>query len=74
MGDQPLMLVTVGTDHHLINRLMDWVDEYATTRTGRARFIVQYGYSRAPKPRTSKRRRCSGSKSFKSFCAPPTCC
>ncbi len=49
MSDQPLMLVTVGTDHHLINRLMDWVDEYATSRTGQARFVVQYGYSRAPR-------------------------
>ena len=49
MSDQPLMLVTVGTDHHLINRLMDWVDEYATSRAGQARFIVQHGYSRAPR-------------------------
>ena len=49
MSDQPLMLVTVGTDHHLINRLMDWVDEYATSRAGQARFVVQYGYSRMPR-------------------------
>jgi UDP-N-acetylglucosamine transferase subunit ALG13 len=46
---KPLMLVTVGTDHHLFNRLIDWVDEYATSRDGQARFIVQYGYSRPPR-------------------------
>ena len=74
MSDQPLMLVTVGTDHHLINRLMDWVDEYATSRAEQARFIVQHGYSRAPLPRTSRRHRCSASKSSRSYCAPPTCC
>ena len=48
MSEAPVMLVTVGTDHHQIDRLIDWVDEYARTREGRAKLIVQYGYSRPP--------------------------
>jgi UDP-N-acetylglucosamine transferase subunit ALG13 len=48
MSASPVVLVTVGTDHHQIDRLMDWIDEYARTREGRVKLIVQYGYSRAP--------------------------
>jgi UDP-N-acetylglucosamine transferase subunit ALG13 len=49
MAAGPLILVAVGTDHHVYNRLIDWIDEYAASRHGRARFVVQHGHSRAPR-------------------------
>jgi UDP-N-acetylglucosamine transferase subunit ALG13 len=45
----PLVLVTVGTDHHVFDRMIDWMDAYAESRQGRARFVVQHGHSRAPR-------------------------
>jgi UDP-N-acetylglucosamine transferase subunit ALG13 len=49
MVDGPLIVTAVGTDHHVYDRLIDWIDEYATSREGKARFIVQHGYSRTPR-------------------------
>jgi UDP-N-acetylglucosamine transferase subunit ALG13 len=44
---RPLVLVTVGTDHHPFPRLMGWIERYA--RTGpRLRWLVQHGHTPAP--------------------------
>lgn len=49
MSDLPLVLVTVGTDYHRFDRLIEWVDRwYAETGRGRVRCVVQHGASRAP--------------------------
>lgn len=49
MTPAPLVFVTVGTDHHRFDRLMDWV-ERLLARPGAApvRCVVQHGTSRAP--------------------------
>jgi UDP-N-acetylglucosamine transferase subunit ALG13 len=38
--------VTVGTDHHQFNRLMDWLDEWNAANPGLVRWTVQHGSSR----------------------------
>lgn len=43
---RPLIFVTVGTDHHRFERLMDWIDEWAARNPG-ARLVVQHGTARA---------------------------
>ncbi len=48
-GESPLVLVTVGTDHHPFNRLVDWVDRWLAETTREIRCVVQYGTSRAPR-------------------------
>ena len=47
---QPLLFVTVGTDYHPFDRLMRWIDEWATAqpRKETARCLVQCGTSRPP--------------------------
>jgi UDP-N-acetylglucosamine transferase subunit ALG13 len=43
----PLVLVTVGTDHHPFTRLMGWIER--RSRTGpRLRWLVQHGYTTPP--------------------------
>jgi UDP-N-acetylglucosamine transferase subunit ALG13 len=44
----PLVLTLTGTDHHPFNRLVEWVDVVAEAHPD-ARFVVQYGASRAPR-------------------------
>ncbi|MBB6173504.1 UDP-N-acetylglucosamine transferase subunit ALG13/GT2 family glycosyltransferase [Nocardiopsis mwathae] len=44
---RPLILVTVGTDHHPFDRLIDWADAYAADHPD-IRVLVQYGRSRVP--------------------------
>ncbi|GAA3723678.1 UDP-N-acetylglucosamine transferase subunit ALG13/GT2 family glycosyltransferase [Spinactinospora alkalitolerans] len=44
---RPLVLVTLGTDHHPFDRLVDWVDGYAREHSDVA-VVVQHGASRAP--------------------------
>ncbi len=39
------VFVTVGTDHHRFDRLMDWLDDWASTHP-EASLIVQHGASR----------------------------
>lgn len=47
MRNVPLVLVTVGTDHHPFGRLMGWVEKWAAT--GRpVRWRVQHGFTPAP--------------------------
>ncbi|MFI0371454.1 glycosyltransferase [Actinomadura sp. 1N219] len=49
MNDLPLVLVTVGTDHHRFDRLIEWVDRwFDELGRGRVRCVVQHGASRAP--------------------------
>jgi UDP-N-acetylglucosamine transferase subunit ALG13 len=44
----PVVLVTVGTDHHPFDRLIGWVDRWAAANAGRVQVVVQYGNSVAP--------------------------
>src|SRR5690606_35465850 len=44
---RPLVLVTVGTDHHPFRRLVSWADAYAREHPG-VRVMVQHG--RTPRP------------------------
>ena len=51
MSDAPLLLVTVGTDHHTFGRLMDWLDNWlAAGGAGKVRPLVQHGETRPPRP------------------------
>ena len=51
MSDAPLLLVTVGTDHHTFGRLMDWLDNWlAAGGAGKVRALVQHGSTRPPRP------------------------
>lgn len=42
----PLLFVSVGTDHHRFDRLIDWVDEWVTLHPDRVGYVLQHGYSR----------------------------
>jgi UDP-N-acetylglucosamine transferase subunit ALG13 len=44
-GAAPLVFVTVGTDHHRFERLMDWADEWGAAHPG-VRLVVQHGNAR----------------------------
>lgn len=51
MSDLPLLLVTVGTDHHTFGRLMDWLDNWlAAGGAQKVRALVQHGETRPPRP------------------------
>lgn len=46
----PLVLVTVGSDHHPFDRLVGWVDEwYSAQPPGSVRCVIQYGTSAPPR-------------------------
>lgn len=45
---RPLVVVSVGTDHHRFDRLIQWTEEFAASRPEIA-FVVQRGTSRTPK-------------------------
>ena len=47
-GDLPLVLTTIGTDHHPFTRLVRWVDGWAAERTGLVRSVIQSGTSDPP--------------------------
>jgi len=42
------VLVSVGTDHHRFDRLMDWVEQWADRAPDGVSVVVQHGSSRAP--------------------------
>ncbi|CAM3826214.1 glycosyltransferase [Nocardiopsis gilva] len=44
---RPLILATVGTDHHSFARLIEWLDAYAADHP-EIRVLVQHGATRAP--------------------------
>jgi UDP-N-acetylglucosamine transferase subunit ALG13 len=47
---RPLVFVTVGTDHHPFDRLVDWVDAWLETPgAAGVRCVVQHGTSKAPR-------------------------
>lgn len=47
MGGTPLVgVVTVGTDHHRFDRLMDWLERWDAGHPGAVRWVVQHGASR----------------------------
>jgi UDP-N-acetylglucosamine transferase subunit ALG13 len=48
-ADIPLVFVTVGTDLHPFDRIVDWVDSWLDGRTPAVRVVVQYGTSKAPR-------------------------
>ena len=49
--ERPLMLVTVGTDHHTFGRLMDWLDGWlAAGGKDLVWPLVQHGATRPPRP------------------------
>ena len=39
-------VVTVGTDHHRFDRLMDWLERWNAAHPGAVQWIAQHGYSR----------------------------
>jgi UDP-N-acetylglucosamine transferase subunit ALG13 len=45
-GGAPLVFVTVGTDHHRFERLMDWADAWGAAHPD-VRLFVQHGNARA---------------------------
>lgn len=48
--EPPLLLVTVGTDHHPFDRLIEWVDRWlAEGPAEHVRCVVQHGSARLPK-------------------------
>lgn len=50
MNETPLLLVTVGTDHHTFGRLMDWLDGWlAAGNASKVRALVQHGATRPPR-------------------------
>lgn len=44
----PLLLVTVGGDHHPFDRLMGWVDDLLVDEANGIRCVVQYGSATSP--------------------------
>ena len=46
--DKPLILVTVGTDHHPFDRLVGWVDRWVKSHSDDVRCVIQYGTSYPP--------------------------
>ena len=49
-GDGPLLLVTVGTDHHPFDRLIRWADGWLAANPGALRCLMQTGTSAPPAP------------------------
>lgn len=45
----PKIVVSLGTDHHKFNRLVDWVDDWIEQRNGPVDCLVQHGFSRVPR-------------------------
>ena len=50
MTEAPLLLVTVGTDHHPFDRLVRWAGAWLAARPGTLRCVMQTGTSAPPDP------------------------
>lgn len=48
-SDRPLVLVTVGSDHHRFDRLVSWVDSWAASRSDEVDCLVQHGPADPPR-------------------------
>lgn len=48
-GPRPLVVVTVGTDHHPFARLIVWVDRWLARQGGQVDAVVQHGTAPAPR-------------------------
>ena len=48
-GLRPLVVVTVGSDHHRFDRLVRWVDEWLVGRNGDVDCVVQHGPADPPR-------------------------
>ena len=46
---RPLVFVTVATDHHPFDRLIDSVDRWSDPGRSRARILIQHGTSKTPR-------------------------
>src|SRR5699024_519434 len=46
--DKPFLVATLGTDNHVFDRCVRWLDEWLVQRT-EVDALVQHGYSRAPR-------------------------
>ena len=46
--ERPLVLLTIGTDHHKFDRIIGWIEDWHRDHPDTADVIVQYGSSRAP--------------------------
>lgn len=45
----PTVIVSLGTDHHKFDRLVDWVDEWIEQRESPVNCLVQHGSSKLPR-------------------------
>lgn len=52
----PKVVVSLGTDHHKFDRLMDWIDDWMVNREAPVDCVVQHGFSRAPRFATAVER------------------
>ncbi|EMQ99382.1 glycosyltransferase [Paeniglutamicibacter gangotriensis] len=50
------LVVSVGTDHHLFDRLIDWVDQWVEQQSEAPSVFVQHGASRIPRNGVGKDR------------------
>jgi UDP-N-acetylglucosamine transferase subunit ALG13 len=48
MTGAPTVVVTVGTDMHRFDRLMDWLESWYAARPDRPTMVIQHGHSRPP--------------------------
>lgn len=46
---RPVVVVSLGTDHHKFDRLVDWIDTWLEQRSGPVDCLVQHGFSRPPR-------------------------
>lgn len=55
-GGIPRVVVSLGTDHHKFNRLIDWIDQWIGQRGAPVDCVVQHGFSAAPQLATAVER------------------
>ncbi|PYI37320.1 glycosyl transferase [Arthrobacter psychrolactophilus] len=48
-GRQPFVVVSLGTDHHKFDRLIDWIDQWILDRKEPVDCLVQRGFSKEPR-------------------------